>query len=274
MSTKDNKTTDNYTIDKKTRLGIEHWEQVSLFLAAYDAVAVTVSYFVALLLRFDFAFSMIPVVYLRAWELFAPFYVVICIAAFWRLRLYRSIWRFASYTELQRIVIASLFTTVMQIIGSTITLRIVVSDSLYTMSRMPVSYFIVGGVAQFFLITAIRFSYRFVLLLRASRDQKNASKVMLVGAGSAGQMILRDIRRTSAMSNMNEQVVCFIDDNKNKWNREVDGVPVVGGRDGSFLFIKYEIHKDLDRYHIALTGNASLLFRPKYLKRGICCYLF
>ena len=46
-------------------------------------------------------------------------------------------------------------------------------------------------------------------------------------------MILRDIRRTSAVgdqSNMNEQVVCIIDDNKNKWNREVDGVPVVGGR--------------------------------------------
>ena len=183
MADKDNKTVDDYTIDKKTRLGMRHWQQVTLFLAAYDAAAVTASYFIALLLRFDFAFSRIPLVYLRPWQIFAPFYAVICILVFSRLRLYKSIWRFASFTELQRIVLATIVTTVINIIGTTLVLWIVVKDSEYNVSRMPISYYIIGGVTQFILVTGIRFAYRFILLLRASRDKKNASRVMLIGNG-------------------------------------------------------------------------------------------
>ena len=46
-------------------------------------------------------------------------------------------------------------------------------------------------------------------------------------------MILRDIRRTTSVdkrSDMDERVVCIIDDNHNKWGRDVDGVPVVGAK--------------------------------------------
>ena len=146
---------------------------------------------------------------------------------FWRLRLYNSIWRFASFTELERITIATIITTIIHIIGVTITLNALVRGRGYTISRMPISYYIMGAIFQAILITAIRFSYRFVLLLRASRAKKTAANIMIVGAGAAGQILLRDIRRTKKMK---EQVVCFIDDNKNKWHRDVDGVLVVGGR--------------------------------------------
>lgn len=244
-------TEDGYTIESKTRLGIEHWKQVSLYLIIYDAVAVTLAYFLALLLRFDFRFSMIPEVYFKPWLYFAPIYVVICIAVFSRFRLYRSIWRFASFTELNRITQATILTGVLHIIGANIALRFAVADTGYTVDRMPISYCLGGALIQFVLITGIRFSYRFVLLLRASRDHKGSSRVMLVGAGSAGQMILRDIRRSEEIK---EEVVCIIDDNKNKWNRDVDGVPVVGGRD-SIIESAHEYR--VDKIYIAIPSISA-----------------
>ncbi len=170
--------------NKKRIFGFEHWQLVSLYLVSYDLIAVTLAYFMALLLRFDFAFSRIPVIYLQPWALFAPFYAVICILVFWRARLYRSIWRFASFTELLRITQATIVTTVIHIVGVTIVLNILTRGTEYTLNRMPFSYYILGGLFQFILIVAVRFSYRFILLLRASRDRNSESNIMLIGLNS------------------------------------------------------------------------------------------
>lgn len=199
---------------KKPQLNIigrvKHWQMVTFYLVIYDLVAVSAAYFLALLLRFDFHYSEIPAIYLQPWQHFAPIYAAACIAVFAILRLYRSIWRFASYTELNRIAIASLVTCAYHIVFITIFFQ-----------RMPISYYIIGAVLQFVLIVGVRFSYRFVLLVRSKNKGANAAKVMLVGAGSAGQMILRDMKRAG---DVHEKVVCIIDDNPNKWNREIEGV--------------------------------------------------
>lgn len=244
METADNRSTTKYR-------SIKHWQKVSFYLAIYDVIAVTASYFLALLLRFDFAFSRIPQMYLQPWEKFAPLYAVICIVVFWRLRLYRSIWRFASFTELQRITAATIVTTIIHIIGVTMTLNILAGDAGFTTNRMPFSYYIMGAVLQAFLITAVRFSYRFILLLRATRSKKSAANIMIVGAGAAGQLLLRDIRRTKSLE---EQVVCFIDDNKNKWNRDVDGVLVVGGRESIVSTVK---SLNVDKVYVALPSISA-----------------
>ena len=164
---------------KKKRIHVlEHWQVITIYLAAYDFVAVTLAYFLALLLRFDFAFSHIPVVYLQSWAVFAPFYAVICLLVFWRARLYRSIWRFASFTELIRITYACIATTVIHIVGVNITINMLVKGTEYNVDRMPLSYIILGSLFQFILIVGIRFSYRFILLLRASRDKKACTKAI------------------------------------------------------------------------------------------------
>lgn len=244
MDTADNRSTTKYR-------SIKHWQKVSFYLVIYDVIAVTASYFMALLLRFDFVFSRIPEMYLQPWEKFAPLYAVICIVVFWRLHLYRSIWRFASFTELQRITGATIVTTILHIIGVTMTLNILAGDAGYTTNRMPFSYYIMGAVFQAFLITAVRFSYRFILLLRATRAKKSAANIMIVGAGAAGQLLLRDIRRTKSLE---EQVVCFIDDNKNKWNRDVDGVLVVGGRESIVSSAK---SLNVDKVYVALPSISA-----------------
>ena len=215
-----------------SRKKIDHWKIIALYLVIYDIFTINLSYFLALWLRFDTRFSQIPDTYLRSFCVFAPFYTVICILIFWLLRLYRSIWRFASYDELIRNIAASATTSIIHIVGITLFVR-----------RMPISYYFIGMVLQFGFTVGIRFSYRFVLLLRgkvasAAIDDK---KCMLIGAGNAGQMILRELR---SAKEIHEKVACIIDDNPNKWNRYIEGIPVVGGRDDILVNVeKYSIQK-------------------------------
>ena len=219
--------------DKKASR-FQHWHRVSLYLMLYDIVAVCGAYFAALWFRFDCSFSMIPEQYLYAYAGFIPFYAVICIVVFYGLRLYHTIWRFASFNELSRVTTASIITTVIHVLGIT-----------FFFARMPFSYYLFGAMLQFALVLGIRFSYRFVLLMRGARENNSknpdAKKVMVIGAGAAGQMILRELINSKETS---DRVCCIIDDNPNKWNREIQGVPVVGDRDSILYAVgKYGIEK-------------------------------
>lgn len=215
-------------VNSKKKIQQSTW--ITGYLIVYDLLAVSFAYFAALWLRFDLRFSMIQQPYLEMWAKFAPWYAVFCIAVFAGFKLYKSIWRFASFKELQRITIATAVTTVCHVIFITLLLY-----------RMPISYYIMGAFIQFALVVGIRFAYRFILLLRSNKAGSNLSHVMLIGAGSAGQMILRDMRRSGEVK---EKVVCIIDDNKNKWGRDIEGVPVVGGRNDIISMVeKYDIEK-------------------------------
>lgn len=94
------------------------------------------------------------------------------------------------------------------------------------------------------LIVGIRFAYRFLLLLRSRREKAEytaAGRVMLIGAGAAGQFILHDITRSP---DIHDVVCCIIDDNANKWGRYMDNVPIVGGRDDILEKVReYRINK-------------------------------
>lgn len=201
----------------KTRK-LEHWQVVTLLLMLYDFTAVALSYCLALWIRFDCKFSRIETRYLQAYGKSILIYGLFCVVVFWFLRLYKSIWRFASYSELLRVVVATLITG-----------AVYITEMSTCVLRMPVSYYLIGIVIQFCLTLGIRFSYRFILLLRGRTNKGiNEKKVMLIGAGAAGQMIFRDIK---SARETNEKVACFIDDNPNKWGRYIDNVPVFGGRD-------------------------------------------
>jgi FlaA1/EpsC-like NDP-sugar epimerase len=79
------------------------------------------------------------------------------------------------------------------------------------------------------------------LLLLRSHEAAPGSRVMLIGAGNAGQMLLRDIHSAEKVT---DRVVCIIDDNPNKWNRDIDGVPIVGGRSEIMASVKdYRVDK-------------------------------
>ena len=226
---------------RKTRL--PHWKVISLLLLIFDAAAVNVSFLAALWLRFDCQFSLIPQVYLGAWMHFTLFYTAFCLLVFWLGKLYQSIWRFASFHELERSLVVNAITGAAHILGISLLFK-----------RMPISYYAVGIVLQTVLVTAIRFAYRFVLLLRSSRGKQGNGlhRVMLIGAGSAGQLILRDLMKSNESR---DKVCCIIDDNPNKWNRYVEGVPVVGGREDILLACeKYKI----ERIYFAIPSASAV----------------
>ena len=202
---------------KKDGFRLEHWHIVAFGLMIYDALALGISYLIALWLRFDLRFSMIDPPYIEAWRRFLPIYVLFSLAVFWYLKLYKSIWRFASYSELLRVSLATMVSSLFHIVGITILFR-----------RMPVSYYFIGALLQYFAVLGIRFSYRFILLIRKINSKRIQSRIMVIGAGAAGQMLVRDIHRAGEVGG---DVVCIIDDNQNKWGRLIDNIPVVGGRE-------------------------------------------
>ena len=210
---------------------LQHSTMIAILLVIYDIVAVSLAFFLALFFRFDFVFSKIPANYYSAWLTFAHIYAPFCILIFWLLKLYKSIWRFASYSELLRVVVSTFITGIFHTVFITI-----------FFCRMPISYYILGAMIQFMLVVAIRFSYRFILLLRGRKAADGSVvNVMLIGAGNSGQMIIRDIKRSKEVG---DRIVCIIDDNPNKWNRYIDGIPVVGGRDTILANVeKYNIQK-------------------------------
>ena len=215
---------------QKIRRRIEHWQIIAFYLVIYDIAAVNLSYFGALWLRFDLRFSSIPETYLGAFLRFAPFYTVFCILVFAVLRLYNSLWRFASISELNRVLVATVGTTLFQIVGITVFVQ-----------RMPVSYYIFGAVLQFGMILVVRFSYRYITLERARRAKHvhGIHRAMVIGAGAAGQVIIRELKNSDVADAV---PVCVIDDNPNKWGRLIEGIPIVGGR--------YDIMKMIGKYRV------------------------
>ncbi len=217
---------------RRERKKIEHWMLISICLMVFDFVSIHLAYFIALWLRFDAKFTQIPADYLHEYAFSISIYALCCILIFWFFRMYRAMWRFVSYPELFRYSL-----------GNISTILIYVGITILVLGRMPFSYYVWGGLLQMVATIGIRFSYRVVLYLKSNSQPKdeNIDHVMLIGAGSAGQMILRDIRNTPQIK---EKVVCVIDDNPNKWGRFMEGVPIVGGRDDIFSNVeKYNIKK-------------------------------
>lgn len=227
---------------KKGSEKFEHWKLISIYLVIYDIFAVNVSYLAALFFRFDMHISSIPPEYMQAFIKFAPIYTIFSLFVFHVLRLYNSLWQFASFDELNRIIISSIFTTLFQAAFMTI-----------FMIRMPISYYVFGAFLQFAMIVGVRFSYRYINLERNRRYNNQAAihNVMIIGAGAAGKTILREMRNSQGMSG---KACCVIDDNPNKWDRTMEGVPVVGGRDSIMNAVKTY---NIDRIMFAIPSAST-----------------
>lgn len=231
---KSNKALNHTNLNISKKIHIEHWKVIAFYLIIYDVIAVNFSYFFGLWLRFDLHFSKIPQQYIDSYLKFAPFYTVFVLVVFYALHLYKSLWRFAGFSELNRILASTVITTVFHTVGITL-----------FVCRMPISYYMAGAAMQFALVTAVRFIYRYITLERTRRERYENSlhNVMVIGAGAAGQVILKELKSSAEVVS---KPCCVIDDNPNKWNRFIEGVPIVGGRDSIMEAVKkYKIDQIL-----------------------------
>lgn len=189
-----------------------------MFLASLDIISVILAAFISMYLRFDS--DKIPVNYLSLLISYMPLTVVIYIVSFYLFNLYGRIWRYASATELIAIVIAN-------IVASTVWYFI----SLYIGAVLPRSLYVFTGLLLIFFIGGSRLSLRFYSYVmnkpKYRQIQRKKNKVLIIGAGDAGAMLLREIERYHIA---NRQVVGFIDDDKNKTGKILLGVKILGTR--------------------------------------------
>lgn len=212
---------------------IKQWKIIAIGLMSFDYIAIHLAYFLALWFRFDCRFSRIPVGYINGYLCSIIIYAFVSIVVFWFFGMYKGVWSFVSYPEVLRFSLGSALSSLLYFFVFT-----------FFVYRMPLSYHVFGAFFQLMLIISIRVSYRVLNYFKAfaaGRNDETYDRVMLIGAGNSGQMILRDIRATDAIK---EKVVCVIDDNPNKWGRFLEGVSIVGGRDEILNCVqKYKVNK-------------------------------
>ncbi|MBO7453035.1 MAG: polysaccharide biosynthesis protein [Clostridiales bacterium] len=201
----------------------KQWIKRAILILIADIIVVLFSYFAALFVRFEFSLASIPIGYLETYLWMMPLWCVFTCVVFYIFKLYHSIWSFVSIDEAVNVVKAYFVLFVVYSIAG-----------LLLDFDMPRSYYCMGILLAFTLHIAVRFGYRALRYsLRGYAGHRsgvlgNADRVMVIGAGSAGSIIVRDLKNSSAS---NQVPVCVIDDNEEKVGRSLFGVPIVGGRE-------------------------------------------
>ena len=190
-------------------------------LVIVDIFLIALSGFLALYIRYDFRFSNMEMRYVDYELLYLPVNLVVTLLMFVLFKLYRSVWRFASSTELLNVIGACTCSIGLQIIGM----------SLLRM-RMPISYYLMKYVLLIVGVGMVRFAYRILRMLQERRlfggekDQKK--NTMIVGGGEAGAMIIKEFQNSEYL---NQRICCVIDDNASKQGKYLRGIKIMGGRE-------------------------------------------
>lgn len=238
---------------RKRDIAAQWWAR-AMILALLDVILIAGSYFMALLLRFDFSYSHIPAEYIQGYVWSLPYWIIITVVIYYAFRLYHSVWSFAGVSELIRMTMAYLVLIPLYVIGA-----------LIMNLHMPRSYYFIGCVLSYGLTTAIRFSYRFLRSYTSRHRQRvegiRMEHIMIIGAGAAGQILIRELQSSSQL---HSKVCCVVDDNPYKRGKILDGILIEGDRqDIPYLVKKHEI----DRIIFAIP-TASIQDRKEIL--NIC----
>ena len=201
---------------KKIQYDAVRWSRI-LALLLVDVLVLNAAALASLLTRFEFSVATLAASgYVEQYLKVALFYTPAALIIFACARLYRSLWEYASVEELSFIVLAVLATDIALVL-------IQIPCAVSLPRSLPV-------INLFFLVIGIggtRYGYR--LLRRVnSRPHEHRRSTMLIGAGSAGAMTLKELEHSARSEN---KVVCIIDDDPRKHGSFLMGVPVVGGRE-------------------------------------------
>ena len=195
-------------------------------LGILDIICVAASSICSLALRFDI--SSIPPEYYEGAVRSMPVYFVVTIGAMAFFKLYNRVWTYASLNELFSIIKASVLIE-----------AVFVCYHMFWQVSMPRSYYLINFGIMTILFCGVRFGKVFIKSFRNSQNRaKITNRIMVIGAGSAATILIKELRSSGEGS----EVVCAIDDNKNKKNKYILGVPIVGGRE--------DVEKNIKKYDI------------------------
>ncbi len=220
-----------------------------ILLVVTDLFAVMASSALSLYVRYEFSFMSIDPQFWKAIQDAYLLNVFVTLVVFYIFRLYNSVWRYASDTEMVNVVIAVTICAVMQPV-------IFWLLDTYVPKSFPFFY----GFFLALFAGGVRFSYRFLRMVQNKRlNHYNAPErqnYMIVGAGASGNAILQEVQSSKYLS---MHVACFIDDNPGCQGKYLRGVPIVGGREK----IAESVDKfDIDEIIIAIPSASRSQLRP------------
>lgn len=201
--------------NKRTRMVI---------LMAVDIIISIISSFIGLWLRFDMNIQNIPAEYINMAVSYAPLYAVVTVFILFLFHLYSTMWSVAGIHEIFQIISACALAGVLQITGMTL-----------LGFRMPRSYYVICFFAMTCGTGLVRMSYRICNSLHFGISKKNYKKIMIVGAGYSGAVILKELESSAFADG---KVICFVDDNKNKIGKYLNGIPIEGNRNEIVKLVK------------------------------------
>ncbi|RHU45388.1 nucleoside-diphosphate sugar epimerase/dehydratase [Clostridium sp. TF11-13AC] len=211
-----------------------------MILMVVDALAVCMASFLGLFVRFDMNAWKIPVEYAGPVEAYLPLYIVTTLIIFFLFRLYAIMWSVAGIREALRIVGSCALATLVQVAGM-----------VFLEHRVPRSFYVICFIALTCMELGVRLSYRILTTIVPQNMGQTERRIMIVGAGSSGAVILKEMTSSQQVS---DRVVCFIDDNPNKQGKYLNEVPIVGTRnDIPEMAAKYRV----DEIYIAMPSASA-----------------
>ncbi len=228
------------------------WFVLRFALLIYDILAVNVAHYLALIIRFyvqkEFHSAAGP--YLEAYRQYAVVYTVFCVVVFCCCKLYSSIWKYAGFNDLNRIIFANVVCVAAHVAGT-----------LLFVMRMPITFYCIGAALQLCLIAASRFSYMLLMVQKDKLLGKREVRIraMVVGTGATAKTLLRELDRKSGIRPM-----CVLNYKQAGRGSLLDGIPVVDGME--------KLKAAVEKYKInyVIIASASMPQETRNRIRELC----
>jgi FlaA1/EpsC-like NDP-sugar epimerase len=190
----------------------------STLLLVLDLMIVMASYFVAIWIRMDLSFRILTFYKLFAskmWLILLVYFIV-----FKLIKVDKSIRNMASVNEAVRVSIAGA-------LGALATYIILL---MMKFTPVPRSIYLVQVILLILVLEFIRFSYRIyhMMQIKAQSMGSDYSRTIIIGAGAAGSMLLKEITSNKIYKN---RILGFLDDDKSKVGKSINGIKVIGTTD-------------------------------------------
>jgi len=198
----------------KTLMQKNQW----FIIVVLDCMMMVFSGVLSMLARFDFSFAGIPDQVVQGWLKFLPIQFVVTLLFFWWRKMYHYLWRTVSAADVANMVVSVCFGYLLSVAAGRVA-GVHLPGSVYFLLLVFLLLTQVG------MRCVLRFYETFIKRYRHSESQE---RIMIIGAGEAGQALIREIHGSEKIIG---KICCIIDDDEEKWNKRLDGVPVLGGRD-------------------------------------------
>ena len=188
-----------------------------LMLIIVDILSIIFSLYGSLILRFE---GLLEQTYISNINSVLLIVIILNIAILFLMKMYKSLWQFASVTELFNVITSSILCSLVNIVIFEIANK-----------DLPEACYFLYFLLLTLCLGITRFSYRFIRMYKSHivpKSRRELQKVMIIGAGLAGEKTYQEITYNPSVY---KKVVCFIDDDKSKQGRRIHDVTVYGGRE-------------------------------------------